>query len=203
MAINKTPVERIYLEDKKIKPQTIAHHVARYNFASKIRKVGRVNCALDLACGSGYGTDILRKAGYRVLGIDNNHESIFFAKKQYPKCDFIMNDLNNFRIPERYNLIVLFEAIEHLRYDDGIQLLNFIKRLLCDEKSLFVLSTPRDINGKYNFFHKSEWPYHNLKNILGSIFDEIEIFGQDWDTAKISSKNVRLNDFYIVVCRNT
>ena len=39
-----------------------------------------------------------------------------------------------------------------------------------------------------------------LKNELGSIFSEIIIYGQDWDTGIISDENVIDNDFYIVVC---
>ncbi len=36
---NTNPVERIYPDDKRVKPQTIAHHMARYQFANKHIKI--------------------------------------------------------------------------------------------------------------------------------------------------------------------
>lgn len=197
--VNKNPIERIYPKDSRVKRQTIAHHTARYLYATKVRPPkGK---ALDIACGSGYGSEILRKSGYKkTIGIDKSGEAISFAGEHYPKCEFYINDITLFIPDGRFGLVTLFETIEHLTHKDGLHLLKNIRDVL-DKNGLFMMSTPRDNNGKYNTFHKSEWPYTEIKNVLGSIFSEVTIYGQDWDTSKISSEDVPHNDFYIAVCK--
>lgn len=203
MTTNQKPVERIYIDDKRVKPQTIAHHVARYQFAIDSMKPG--GNAIDLGCGTGYGTDMLREAGYDyVCGIDSNREAIEYAQKTFPESRYLYCDLNYLGEilsfgAKYYDLITFFEVIEHLTFKEGKILLRTIRDVLHSD-GLFIMSTPRDINGKYNNFHKSEWSFDTLKNELGSLFD-IHMYGQDWDTGEITDKNVRENDFYIVVCK--
>ena len=197
--VNKNAVERIYPDDKRVKPQTIAHHKARYQFATQIQEAkGR---SLDLACGTGYGTEMLRKAGYNAKGIDISPEAYEFARKSYPQCDFLLEDILKpeiFRNP--YQLITMFEAIEHFPYMEGVKLIERLSNFVLKD-GFFILSTPKDTNDKYNTFHKSEWGYATIKNICGSYFENVKIYGQDWDTAEISDDNVRNNDFYIAVCQ--
>jgi 2-polyprenyl-3-methyl-5-hydroxy-6-metoxy-1,4-benzoquinol methylase len=200
---NHNPVERIYPDDQRVKPQTVAHHKERYRFASEVRMPKKGDRALDMACGTGYGSDMLRKAGYSVTGVDISQEAITYAKKHYPECEFFLRDITEFRKHQdggHFELITMFEVIEHLTYKEGKIVLKAIEGAL-KEDGIFLMSTPRDINGNYNTFHKSEWPYETIKNILGSIFSNIEILGQDWDTAEISGEHVRDNDFYLAVCR--
>lgn len=191
-------VERVYLNDKNLKPQTIAHHQTRYGYASVIRRVNKGDTGLDLACGSGYGTEILRKAGYKMIGIDIDRKAIQFAKKNYPLNKYITCDMSEYSPDSLFNLITMFESIEHITYIEGLKTLEIVKNHLLSN-GVFILSTPRDINGKYNKLHRSQWDYTVLKNTLSSIFKNVEILGQDWDSAIISD-NID-NDFYICICR--
>lgn len=194
-------VERIYPEDQKVRPQTFAHHLARYRFAITLQRPR--GSALDLACGSGYGIEILREYGYTTIGVDKDEKAIEYARTHYPANRFLRADITyNPGIWQPYNLITFFEALEHLTYLEGIKVLKKAKNSL-ELGGVLVISVPRDINDKYNIFHKSEWPYFLLKNELGSLFNNIKMYGQDWDTAEISEDNVRENDFYIVVCQNS
>ena len=190
-------VERISLDDDRLKPETIAHHKARYKFASKL--ISKGHC-LDLACGTGYGTEMLRKSGYQALGIDISKEAIDYAEKHFPECTFRQEDILLCTPSQTYDLVTIFEAVEHLPFLPAVELIKKCVSLLSD-RGYFALSTPRDINDKYNTFHKSEWTYAIIKNVLGSYFPEVKIYGQDWDTAEISDDNVRENDFYIAVAR--
>ncbi len=195
-------VERVYLDNKKLKPQTIQHHLARYNFASNYLPEDERGAALDIACGSGYGTDLLRRAGYRAVGIDIDRKAIAYAKKKYPKNKYITCDVVDFNFEDFFifNLAVIFEAIEHISYSEGLQIIEKVKKNMI-KSSVFMLSTPRDINGKYNKLHKSQWDYPVLKNTLGSIFRKVEILGQDWSSGEISDIDVVNNDFYLAICR--
>ena len=194
-------VERVYLDDEELKPQTIAHHLARYEFARKIRKVRRGDVSLDIACGSGYGTDMLRQEGYKSVGVDIDRNAISYAKDHFPLNKFIVCDIAEYGQKYCFDLAVMFEAIEHLKYTEGLRVLEAVQENLSSAGGVFILSTPRDIKGKYNELHKSQWDYTVLKNTLGSIFSDVKIYGQDWDTAIISEANVIENDFYITVCK--
>ena len=60
---------------------TLALHLARYEFAAKHLRPGRV---LDLACGVGYGTKLLaERSGSPVLGADLSREAIEYARSRY------------------------------------------------------------------------------------------------------------------------
>lgn len=197
--MNKNPVERTYPGDNRVSQETIMHHIKRYEFASTLRIAERR--VLDLACGHGYGTEILRKAGYdKAIGIDIDEQLINENTKKYPQCRFLKMDITRTAYLPNADLITFFEAIEHLTFHQGKTLLWKIFYAL-NYNGLFVLSTPRDINDKYNRLHKSEWPYFLIKNELGGIFSDVRLYGQDWKTGIINEDNVRDNDFYIAVCK--
>ena len=197
--VNKHPVERIYPNDDRVKPQTIAHHVARYSLAISLKKP--MGIAVDLGCGSGYGSNMLKQAGYTVWGVDRSGEAITYAKKNY-QVDFDVIDLGNIVFESKANsLITMFEVLEHLTRLKGLSLLSKISRGL-KPGGIFIMSVPRDINPKNNGFHKSKWTYGMLKRELSTRFLSVEIIGQDWDTVKFSEENVKENDFYIAICKN-
>jgi len=190
--------ERVDLENPAISKKTKTHHLERYVFASNLLPYA---ACLDLGCGTGYGTEILRKMG-EADGVDSSIETVRHAVKNYPRCKFYCNDIHNFVNSVgsyTWNLVVMFEVIEHLSYERGVSVIRSIPGIL-KPGGKFVMSTPRDINDKYNTFHRSEWSYGTIKNVCGSVFDKVTIYGQDWDTAKISQDDVRNNDFYVAVC---
>ena len=58
-------------------------HEARYNFASKFVNGMKI---LDIACGTGYGSNILfNSGGTTVYGCDISPEAIEYARKNYGK----------------------------------------------------------------------------------------------------------------------
>jgi len=203
--MNKVIIERLYPNDKRVKKQTIAHHRARYNFAASLEPARR-QMALDLACGSGYGCEILKDCGYQsVLGIDISLEALEFAITNYKKEGINFNRVSlqewcGKNSLDRYDLVTFFEAIEHIPFEDGQRVLRKVAQSL-EIGGLFAMSTPRDVNDKYNEFHKSEWGYDQLKNELGNIFPNVIIYGQDWDSAEIVDDLVRENDFFIAICQ--
>jgi ubiquinone/menaquinone biosynthesis C-methylase UbiE len=48
---------------------------------------------LDAGCGAGRDTELLRKKGCTVTGIDISHNLLEEAKKLYPKCIFMYGDM--------------------------------------------------------------------------------------------------------------
>jgi 2-polyprenyl-3-methyl-5-hydroxy-6-metoxy-1,4-benzoquinol methylase len=193
-------VEFIYPNDKRVKPQTVAHHLSRYKFVANKFPTRKPKVALDLACGTGYGTEILRKAGYDSLGVDINKKAIEFAQKTYLSCKFLLESIQDFKFG-KYDLVVFFESLEHINRKDALFTLKKIK-LSLKKGGIFIVSVSREPSQGHKVFHKSEWSHKDLLNTLKKYFKHIKMIGQDWDTATISSKNVRNNDFYIAVCSN-
>lgn len=141
---------------------------------------------MDVACGSGYGTNLLASKASIVVGIDISKESINYTRRHYRKrnIEFYRGDATdlNFLKDEEFDVIVSFETIEHiLNYH---QYLKEMQRLLKD-RGAFIVSTP---NKKYsspnsekplNPFHVTEFWLGDFKKLLKGYFDNVKLYGQD------------------------
>jgi SAM-dependent methyltransferase len=114
--------ERLSLESVSEHTVIACEHIHRYDFAAELCGKLRV---LDLACGSGYGSEILAEVAETVHGVDNDMATIDLANATvgrraavtFEAADAISvlgEDLS-----DRYDAIVCFEALEHLKDLDG------------------------------------------------------------------------------------
>jgi len=118
-------------------------HEHRYNFAAQFVP-GQV--VLDIACGSGMGSQFLLEAGAKkVLGVDIDRQSLSVASNKYPKIEFTWGDASR-HIPfsdASVDVVVSFETIEHLQ--DQERFLNECRRVL-KGGGRFICSSPnRDV----------------------------------------------------------
>lgn len=192
-------VERIYPNSDRYGGKTFAHHKARYEFALRIRE--NRGLALDLGCGAGYGTEMLRLAGYQTLGVDISQEAIEYADKHYPDNRFETCKIRSIDWTMKLDLVTFFEVLEHLSLEDGVVAIQSAGKALNDG-GIFVMSIPRDINKRHNGFHLSHWGFEMLVDVLCQSFTYVKMYGQNWDTAEITENKVKKNDFYIAVCKN-
>lgn len=114
-------------------------HFGRYKTAASYVMGKKV---LDIACGSGYGSRILRLAGANsVVAVDVSPQTIEYAKKNYQENDleFICADAEQFEWTERFDIVTSFETIEHLHNPE-----KFLKRIhnLLIPDGVFLLSVP-------------------------------------------------------------
>ncbi len=160
-----------------------AEHIQRYLFASKYAKGKTI---LDIACGSGYGSSILCKAGATaVTGVDISVEAIDYASKHYGNetTKFITCDAEHFN-NGKYDMIVSFETLEHL---DNRQLLLENMYSMLNNQGLLIISTPNKVitspmkstSRIRNKYHKYEYQENELISILQKVgFKTIQKFGQ-------------------------
>ena len=94
---------------------TLELHLARYNFAAEQLRPGRV---LDIACGVGYGSQLLSQSREEVsvLGVDSSELAIGHARENYagPNVEFRRADAMSFDDPEGFDSIVSLETLEHV-----------------------------------------------------------------------------------------
>jgi len=113
-------VERLHFEPGRMTYhwQLACEHVARYAFAAQFCRGRRV---LDVACGEGYGSLLLRRAGAAsVLGVDVSSDAIAAANSRFaePGIRYVVGDalslasVLNDEAP--FDVIVCFEALEHV-----------------------------------------------------------------------------------------
>jgi 2-polyprenyl-3-methyl-5-hydroxy-6-metoxy-1,4-benzoquinol methylase len=135
--------ERVIPKLMNAKNGLLLEHVYRYKFAERFCK-GRV---LDIACGVGYGTEILLKENEDInefVGIDISAEAIEYAKENYsfPKVSYFVDDALNpdlHKIYRTFDTILSFETIEHFKEDE-----RFIENLytLLAPGGTLLISTP-------------------------------------------------------------
>ncbi len=159
-------------------------HIKRYLFALNFVKEKFIG--LDIACGSGYGTDLLiRKGAEKFYGLDISPEAIKYAKEHF-RCDgleYIQSDALQIKFgPNYFDLIVSFESIEHLKRESGEKFVKILHNLLKKE-GILILSCPnRDTypeNYDKNPFHLYEYSFAEILGLLKKYFPNIIIYCQE------------------------
>jgi len=172
--------ERLDLVAEREGASVIQEHLARYEFASGFVSGKNV---LDIACGTGYGVAMLRKAGAAgVCGADLSQGAIDAANKSYggDGIQFVAADAESFMLGARYDVITSFETIEHLQHPD-----RFLQAVLhhLAPGGTFIVSTPARYGGTLeskpdNPFHVREWSAGEFYELLKPLFREISMYGQ-------------------------
>ena len=97
---------------------------------------------LDLGCGGGLVCEPLAKLGFKVTGIDFVENNIKVAKlhasQNNLKINYFTQDIDNLSLKKKYDLIILFEVLEHI--DNWDKTLLKIKKFL-KKGGLIILST--------------------------------------------------------------
>lgn len=157
---------------------THVEHIARYAFAARYVQGKRV---LDIACGSGYGSSILRDAGaLHVDGVDVDEAAVASARATFGRDElqFSVGDIRTFAAAP-YDVVVSFETIEHVREYD--QALNNLRHLLVDGGTL-ILSTPNrhvtSIRAR-RISDAPKNPFHTQEFVLPELLDAVRRAGLD------------------------
>lgn len=162
-----------------------AEHNERYLFACKYILGKKV---IDIACGSGYGSHVLKVNGAEsVLGLDISEKNILYARKKYKEPDLIykFHDAEQQLPEDDIDVIVSFETIEHVQRFDVV-LNNFHDAL--KRSGLLIISSPNrkltdpylGPNDKPSFvYHVREFTVEKFKEFLTDAgFRNIQTFGQ-------------------------
>jgi 2-polyprenyl-3-methyl-5-hydroxy-6-metoxy-1,4-benzoquinol methylase len=175
-------------------------HINRYNFAKYF--VREEDIVLDAACGVGYGSFMLAEKAARVHGIDYSREAIRYALDHWSRKNitYIEGDLLDgmaYPVGERYNVIVSFETMEHLRDDRAF--LTVLSQRLCED-GILVISTPNanNLKSKDNPWHQRHYTPSEFRDLLSKYFRYISNFTQ----IKCGIRKGVGGDNNIIICSN-
>jgi ubiquinone/menaquinone biosynthesis C-methylase UbiE len=155
-------------------------HLHRYAIAKTYVKNKIV---LDIACGEGYGSNLLREEASSVFGVDIDNETIEKAKLKYKKDNLLFQQGTTSAIPLEDNsvdVVVSFETIEH--HDEHDEMMAEIKRVLKPE-GITIISTPdkyyySDDGNFKNEFHIKELYKDDFENLIRKSFSNVQLLTQ-------------------------
>ncbi|MBW4563671.1 MAG: class I SAM-dependent methyltransferase [Mojavia pulchra JT2-VF2] len=138
-------------------------HIGRYEAASRYVLGKKV---LDIASGTGYGSQMLRFAGASsVVGVDISLETVEYAKKHYqaPEIEFICANAEQFECLEPFDVVVSFETIEHLKNPT-----NFLKQIrkFLAPNGVFIISVPLGETRHFDPYHLHAFTQDEILNLL-------------------------------------
>ncbi len=172
--------ERVVLG--KVEPELELEHLARYRLAGQFVHDAAV---LDFGCGTGYGADILKRAGARrVVGSDQSTQAVLYAQDNYagPSVHFCATDCERSAFADDcFDVVVSFELIEHLENYNAF--VRDVRRIL-KPTGRFIVSTPNkrtytdESQTEPNSFHVHEFYLDELRALLSRQFGAVAILGQ-------------------------
>ncbi|MEW5761124.1 MAG: class I SAM-dependent methyltransferase [Candidatus Thermoplasmatota archaeon] len=154
-------------------------HIQRYAFASKFV---REKFVLDVACGTGYGTKMLREKGAIAIGLDKSKEAIKYAMRNYGR-EYILGNCTTLPFKDDvFDVVISMETIEHIK--DYKKFLSECRRVLKDS-GIFICSTPNKetsfpYRNDFNIFHLKEFYPEELFSIISKYFKKVEKYGQGY-----------------------
>jgi SAM-dependent methyltransferase len=136
---------------------------------------------VDMACGEGYGSNVLAGSAASVVGIDANPEAHEHARLRYvrPNLRFERDLVESFAEP--CDAVVFLQTIEHVQ--DAGAILEHFKSMLAPGGVAYV-STPNLLTLAPPGAEKSDNPWHvheyraaEFRQLCEAHFDRVELFG--------------------------
>ena len=137
--------------------------------------------AIDMACGEGYGSEVLARAAAGVVGVDANPEAYEHARLRYvrPNLRFVCDLIGSFS--EHADAVVFLQTIEHLEEPGAV--LEHFRSLVGGAGAVFV-STPNVLTLAPNGASRSDNPWHvheyrcqEFEQLCRAHFASVEMYG--------------------------
>ena len=184
----KKEIMPVYLKDREFAPNgtqndslSLKRRKLKYKWATNYIHNGDI--VLDAGCASGFGSNLLADdTTARIIGIDCNSELIHYAGQHYRKSNLSFQVMDCTAMGFRdgiFDVICSFEVIEHiLKVEDYLV---EIRRVL-KTNGLFILSTDNRLFRDFKSqdiceFHVKEYYPNELRRVLETYFDVVNIFG--------------------------
>ena len=155
-------------------------HLAVYEWIGA-RVIGRR--VIDMACGEGYGSEVLSRGATSVVGVDGNPEAHEHARLRYQRQNltFERGLVETHGEPGAYDAVVFLQTIEHVQ--DPVAVLEHFRALLAPERAAYITTpnlltlAPPGAEKSGNPWHLKEYRAHEFETLCHSTFQSVEMFG--------------------------
>jgi 2-polyprenyl-3-methyl-5-hydroxy-6-metoxy-1,4-benzoquinol methylase len=155
-------------------------HLAVYEWVGARVAGARV---IDMACGEGYGSDVLAGSAGSVVGLDANPEAHEHARLRYRKTNlrFARGLVETYGDAGAFDAVVFLQTIEHVQ--DPTAVLEHFRRLVSPGGVAYV-STPNVLtlappgaSKSANPWHLKEYRASEFRALCESVFSRVELLG--------------------------
>lgn len=134
---------------------------------------------LDLACGEGYGSEVLSRSAASVVGVDANPEAHEHARLRYRRQNltFERGMVETYGDPSAYDAIAFLQTIEHVQEPRAV--LEHIRAILAPGGVAYI-STPNVLTLAPPGAERSGNPWH-VREYRATEFEQLcwSVFGRD------------------------
>lgn len=167
--------------------ENTSEHLHRYALAAALCSGKSV---LDIACGDGYGSNLLADKAKSVTGVDIDTVTVELAQRKYkkPNLEFKSGSADKIPFPDRsFDMVVSFETLEH--HDKHTEMMQEIKRVLVPG-GFCLISTPdkrvySDGKNYKNPFHVKELYKEEFEALLKESFNYVVMLKQQFITGSL------------------
>ena len=133
---------------------------------------------VDMACGEGYGVEVLSRRARRVSGVEANPEAYEHARLKYtrPGVRFARDMVE--RYSEPCDVVVFLQTIEHVPDPEGAlrHLSGMCDTAYVSTPNLITLAPPGSAKST-NPWHLREYRAEEFRTLCSSVFERVELFG--------------------------
>jgi SAM-dependent methyltransferase len=138
---------------------------------------------VDMACGEGYGSEVLSRSAESVVGVEANPEAYAHARARYRRQNlrFERDLIETHGAPGTYDAVVLLQTIEHVQ--DPVRVLEQFRSITRPGGAVYV-STPNVLTlagpgavKSGNPWHIREYRAGEFDDLCRSCFQSVELLG--------------------------
>jgi SAM-dependent methyltransferase len=138
---------------------------------------------LDMACGEGYGSNVMARAAAAVVGVEANPEAYEHARLRYRRANlrFERTLIEEYGAPGCCEAVVFLQTVEHVR-DPGPVLRN-LHELLAPGGTAYISTpnvltlAPRGCTHSGNPWHVREYRHDEFHALCRSAFPSVALLG--------------------------
>jgi SAM-dependent methyltransferase len=134
---------------------------------------------VDLACGEGYGADVLSRTAASVVGVDANPEAFAHARAKYPRVTFERNMIELWE--GDVDCVVFLQTIEHIQDPDAM--LAHVRALIEPDGVAYVTTpnvltlAPKGAERSGNPWHVREYRPEEYRALCERHFARVDLLG--------------------------
>jgi len=155
-------------------------HLAVYEWIGA-RVIGKR--VVDMACGEGYGSEVLARGAESVLGVEANPEAFEHAWLRYERQNlrFERGLVETHGELAAFDAVVFLQTIEHVQ--DPVAVLCHFARLLAPGGTVYVSTpnlltiAPPGAEKSSNPWHIKEYRAHEFDALCRTVFGQVELLG--------------------------